>query len=174
MMYNHHGLKGAPRIVYEDMARLLVTGSPVTVRHLASETGYSKRTVRRSVDELIERGFVHQIHENGCRAEYALCSGTIWRIEELMRALVQALAKAAQMSPEERSARLAMAFAADRIYSKAQRLKKLAYQSEDGFRDEAMSFIEETEALKLMKVWPLEEADQIEDRLEELLEEGRG
>jgi DNA-binding transcriptional regulator GbsR (MarR family) len=173
-MYNHHGLKGAPRIVYEDLARLLLTGQPVTISRLTDETGYTRKTISNAIGELIERGLIDQTHENGHGAGYALCSGTIWRVEELMRALVQALAKAAQMSPEERSARLAMAFAADRIYSKAQRLKKLAHQSEDGFQDKAMTFIEENEALKLMKVWPLEEASAIEDRLEELLEEGRG
>jgi DNA-binding transcriptional regulator GbsR (MarR family) len=168
-MYNHHGLKGAPRIVYEDMARLLITGEPVTMTDLASETGYSRRTVIMAVDELIQRGLVHQMHQNGGRAEYALCSGTIWRVEELMNALVQALAKAVQMSPEERSARLAMAFAADRIFSKGKELKKLIRQSPDGFGEEALAFIKENEVTKLTKVWPLERATEIEEHLDEYL-----
>jgi DNA-binding transcriptional regulator GbsR (MarR family) len=173
-MYNHHGLKGAPRIIYEDMARLILNGRPVTTTELASETGYSRMTVIRAVDELIQRGLVHQMHQNGCRAEYALCSGTIWKVEELMMSLVQALARATQMSAEERSRRLAMAFAADRIFSKGKELKKLIRQSPDGFGEEALAFIKENEVTKLTKIWPLEEASAIEDRLDELLKEVRG
>lgn len=173
-MYNHHGLKGAARIVYEDLARLLLIGQPVTIKRLTEETGYTRKTISNAISELIDRGLIDQTHENGRGAGYALCSGTIWGVEELMKGLVQALARAAQMSPEERSARLAMAFAADRIYSKSQRLKKLARQSEDGFQERAMTFIKDNETLKLMKVWSLEEANEIESRLEELIEEGQG
>jgi DNA-binding transcriptional regulator GbsR (MarR family) len=168
-MYNHHGLKGAPRIVYEDMARLILNGRPVTTTELASETGYSAVTVSRAVNELIQCGLVHQMHQNGGRAEYALCSGTIWKMEELMISLVQALAKATQMSAEERSRRLAMAFAADRIFSKGKELKKLIRQSPDGFGEEALEYIQEHEVTKLTKVWPLERATEIEEQLDEYL-----
>jgi len=167
-MYNHHGLKGAPRIIYEDMARLLLTGQPVTMTCLASETGYSIRTVFNAVDELRERGLVQQ-RINGNQAEYMLCSGSIWRMEELMKSLVQALARATQMSTDERSRRLAMAFAADRIFSKGKELKKLARQLPDGFGDEALAFIRDNEVIKLTKVWPLDEANEIEGQLDEYL-----
>jgi hypothetical protein len=90
-----------------------------------------------------------------------------------MKALVQALARATRMSQDERSERLAMAFAADRIFSKGQRLKRLSRTVGGDFSTEAMSFVKENQVLKLTQVWNLEEANEIEQRLDELIERAR-
>jgi predicted transcriptional regulator len=69
------GIKGAPRIVYEELERMLDEGHAVSLDALSERTFYHPVTVSRALTQLQEWGLV-KVHQSrpGCRANYeVLC-----------------------------------------------------------------------------------------------------
>ncbi len=122
-MYHSHGLKGAQRIIYEDLCRLLARSEPISISRLADESGYTIKTVQATLLDLREQGLIEIRHgRRGARAEYRLKGEGMIDIKGLIKAMVNAI----MMSSDERSRRLTMAYVAKQIYNKNQVLERLA------------------------------------------------
>jgi DNA-binding IclR family transcriptional regulator len=74
MSYYMTGVKGAPRIVFEELRVMLNNGVQPSVRRLAERTYYTERTVFRAMADLRAWGLVRRIPTpNGHPARYELC-----------------------------------------------------------------------------------------------------
>ena len=172
-MYRYHGLRGAPRIVFEEICRLVVSGKPVSVTRLAGETGYDRRTVSRALAKLRKAGLVEIVQaKRGSRAEYRVKGGMVSMSEALD--LLNALKNAITMSAEERAKRFAMAQAAARIYDDALALSVAAGElGDEQFAGEVEEYLSRTGALDRYQVWPLDEAVEIQARITDMLSTAR-
>ncbi len=158
-MYQSHGLKGAQRIIYEDLCRLLARSEPVSISRLADESGYTEKTVQATLLDLRKQGLIEIRHaKRGARAEYCLKGDEMIDIKGLIRAMVNAIT----MSSDERSRRLAIAYVSKQVYNKGQVLKRLATRVVVAdFKALASTYLDQNYILDTFRVWPLEEADQL-------------
>ncbi len=68
-------LKGAKRIVYEELERMLSIGRNPSVMSLAERTGYSEPTVWKSLDYLRNIGLIEMYQpKRGMPAQYRIIS----------------------------------------------------------------------------------------------------
>lgn len=173
------GLTGAQRIILDEIQSRRASSQDVSVRILADATHYSKRTVVRTINELRELG-VLEIEQpcNGSAADYVLQEEAMRFNLGTLRDLAIALRNAARMSPAERTERLEQAKLARDIYYQALSLQVMALDMEDPAANEALAYIERTEAVDVDKIWPVDEGIKIlvelqnyKAHLEELLKE---
>lgn len=69
-------LKGAQKIVFDALCALLKAQQPVSVMALVMYTGYSHKTVRRSLRQLQSAGLITvQQYRRGQRASYQVLHG---------------------------------------------------------------------------------------------------
>lgn len=175
-MYKLHGLKGTQRIVFEDLARLLLSGEQVSVMRLADESGYTCNAVHSALKQLKNAGLIEMCcSTNGARAEYKITGGDVLTLQDLLRALINAMT----MGTDERVKRLTMAHVAQSNYALGKRLKRLAAEIGGDFEANVVEFLSAHEVLKFQKVWPLDEANEIHAKIqamitiaEEILDDG--
>lgn len=169
-MYAYHGLKGSHRIIFEDLCRLIDNGDRISIRRLADESGYSAKTVWRSLIRLHEQGLVEIIHPyRGARAEYRIVGGEMIDLKGLLRAFINVMT----MSPDTRAERWMMVYIAKQNYNNGCILKRLAEDIGGDFEMEACQFLDQHKVLDVQQIWPLDEAKEVYDRLESLIIEAQ-
>lgn len=67
MIAQLYGLRGAPRIVLDEMERAAEAGEQVSVTMLSDKTNYHRVTVWRTLRKLCAQGLVLQNQEGGYR-----------------------------------------------------------------------------------------------------------
>jgi phage-related protein len=145
-MYDHWGIKGAQRIVLEELVRLKAEGRRVSIVALADATGYSHKTTWRVVRELCEQGLIEVDHPyNGGRATYTIKGGSMSILSSIVHLFT--------MSGSERAARFAAALASNALYEDARLLRRMARRLGGEFQEQAEVFIEENGLLEIAKVW---------------------
>jgi biotin operon repressor len=66
-------LKGAQRIVYEEIARMLANNNNPSITSLAEQTGYSEPTVWKSLAKLRKEGLIEMYQpKKGMPAQYRI------------------------------------------------------------------------------------------------------
>lgn len=65
-------LKGAKRIIFDELKALLLADKQPTIFTLACFTGYSERTVQRVLRELQGRGLIVVTCRRGCPSTYRI------------------------------------------------------------------------------------------------------
>jgi DNA-binding MarR family transcriptional regulator len=160
-MYDIHGLKNSQRVIYNEICRLLAEGKAATYTALQDATGYSRPTVWRAISALEGCGYIERVGD----------SIVVQEQEEIVISIFKSLINMAIMNSNERWERLIIALSAKRIYDSAKRLNKLARKSDNGTQERVERFMKRTGADRLTKVWPLDEAAQIQEQIDELLTE---
>jgi DNA-binding transcriptional regulator YhcF (GntR family) len=168
-MYQHHGLKGSSRIVFEDLCRLLARGEQPSVTRLADESGYCRETVRVALCELRDQGLVEirQANGRGSRAEYRITEGDMIDIRGMLCALVNAVT----MSKEQRARRMVSAIVSTQVYGSGNVLADLAGQIGGPFEAEVADFIDAHGILERHRVWDLVDANELQAELERRIDE---
>jgi biotin operon repressor len=162
-MYEYHGLKGADRIVLEDLCRLLVAGETVSVSRLADESGYSDFAVKGALKRLREVGYIEMDHRNGCRAEY--------RVEEdILDTIIRSIVNMVRMDEDERARRMMSALVSNNVYSKGRRLRRLIRKlPQDSYmRQSVETYLKDHNVLEISRVWDLDQANDMRDHLEDM------
>jgi len=169
-VYQQLGLRGARRIVFEDMCRLLSTGDNVSVSRLAAVTGYDHSTVHRVLKSLRRDGIVEMTHRaNGASAQYRIAEEhTNMMID--FRGLMSALFNVLTASSEERARRMMMAWIAKRIYDRGKLLKQMAAQSGNELAASINIFLESNNVLDVYQVWELETANHLLGEINDYIE----
>jgi len=166
-MYDVHGLKNSTRVVYEELCRLLAEKRKVSYTALEDATGYTRSTVANAIG-LLERGGYIEIERTG--AGYG-ATYTVVHEEEIVQGIAKSLWNIFTMSSSERWERFLQALVAKRIYDDAQKLKQSAKRATDDIQARVHEFLDQTQADSLTAVWPLDEAADIQNRLDALLKE---
>jgi DNA-binding transcriptional regulator PaaX len=162
-MYEYHGLKGADRIVLEDLCRLLAAGETVSITRLADESGYSDFAIKKALKRLREYGYIEMEHSNGCRAEY--------RVEEdILDTIIRSIINMVRMDEDERARRMMNALVSNNVYGKGRKLRKLArkLRPDSEIRQSVEAYLENNRILEVAQVWDLAEANAIREHLEKL------
>ncbi len=162
-MYYVNGLKGATRIIYEDLNRLLAVDEPVSVSRLASESGYSRSTVMDALRGLRDIELIEMEHKNGSRAEYHIVEveGETMNASDVFKAVINF----ASLGGAEWMDRMQIALIAHTIYNEGKHLRRLARLIGGDFQADVEAWIEEQHVLKLSQVWELQEAYQLRDEI---------
>lgn len=164
-MYHTDGLKGASRIIYEDLNRLLAIREPVSVARLAAESGYSRTTVIGALRELRDDDWIEMEHQNGTRADYRIVEEDDVKTGNIFSAVINF----ASMGGAEWMDRMQIALIAHTIYNDAKRLRKLAGKVGGDFQANVEVWIEKQKVLELSQVWELHEAYLMRDQVRDLI-----
>ena len=170
-MYQQLGLRGARRIVFEDMCHLLAIGDNVSVSRLAAVTGYDHSTVHRVLKSLRRDGIVEMTHRaNGAPAQYRIVEEqAMIDFDGLMRALFNLITA----SSDERARRMMIAWVSKRIYDRGKTLKRMVDDWPSGDEDLAASindFLQTNNILNIFQVWELETANRLLTQINDYIE----
>lgn len=169
-MYQHHGLKGAPRIVFEDLCRLSAYGGQISITELAMETGYSRNCVASALNELKDRGIIEMEQDQvGMQAEYQIVESPNLDFLGMLKGLFRFVTTWG----DERAYRMAVFYQSSIVTKRAETLRQLAEAAGGDIQERAEALIEEHGLLDRHRVWELVKANRLEAEINELIEEAR-